>query len=74
MMPNQRLRVDPIMDELLLYGKGCSGLKQTTICVLGKSAGGMYGVPRGSKAPIRVDPYYKNTDRPLNLRADPYFR
>ena len=30
-----------------------------------------YGVPRGSKAPIRVDPYFKNTGRPVNLRVDP---
>ena len=34
----------------------------------------IYGVPRGSKAPIRVDPYFKNTCRPVNLRVDPYFR
>ena len=31
------------------------------------------GVPRGSKAPIRVDPYFKNTGRPVNIRVDPYF-
>ena len=45
-----------------------------------------YGVPRGSKAPIRVDPHFKNTgrpvkiygstsknkDRPVFLRVDPY--
>ena len=30
-----------------------------------------YGVPRGSKAPIRVDPYFKNTDRPVKIRVDP---
>ena len=33
-----------------------------------------YGVPRGSKAPIRDDPYFKNTGRPVNLWVDPYFR
>ena len=38
-----------------------------------------YGVPRGSREPIRVDPYFKNTGRPVkirpvNLRIDPYFR
>ena len=31
------------------------------------------GVPRGSKAPIRVDPYFKNTGRPVNIRVDSYF-
>ena len=34
----------------------------------------VYGVPRGSKAPIRVDPYFKNTGRPVKIRVDPYFR
>ena len=33
----------------------------------------LYGVPRGPKAPIRVDPYFKNTGRPVFLRVDPYF-
>ena len=31
------------------------------------------GVPRGSKTPIRVDPYFKNTGRPVKIRVDPYF-
>ena len=31
------------------------------------------GVPRGSKAPIRVDPYFKNTGLPVKIRVDPYF-
>ena len=31
----------------------------------------VYGVPRGSKAPIRVDPYFKNTGRPVKIRVDP---
>ena len=30
------------------------------------------GVPRGSKAPIRVDPYFNNTGRPVTIRVDPY--
>ena len=38
-----------------------------------------YGVPRGSREPIRFDPYFKNTGppvkiRPVNLQLDPYFR
>ena len=24
-----------------------------------------YGIPRGSKAPIRIDPYFRNTGRPV---------
>ena len=34
----------------------------------------IYGVPRGSKAPIRVDPYFKNTGRPVRIRVDPYLK
>ena len=30
-----------------------------------------YGVPGGSKAAIRVDPYFKNTGRPVKIRVDP---
>ena len=26
-----------------------------------------YGVPRGSKAPIRVDPYFRNAGRPVSV-------
>ena len=38
---HQRLRVNPIMDELLLYGKKAArDLKEKTICV-GTSAGGI---------------------------------
>ena len=31
-----------------------------------------YGVPRGSKALIRVDPYIKNTGQHVKIRVDPY--
>ena len=33
----------------------------------------MMYIPRGSKAPIRVDPYFKKGP-PVKIRVDPYFR
>ena len=32
-----------------------------------------YGIPRGSKATIRVDPYFKKPGRSVKIRVDPYF-
>ena len=40
MMPNRRLRVSPIMDDLLIYGKRLIGIKTDNLFV-GKSAGGI---------------------------------
>ena len=40
-MPNQTLRVIPIMDELLLYGKRLLRIKKDTNIYVGKSAGGI---------------------------------
>ena len=34
------------------------------------SHSGNHGVTRGSKAPIRVDPYFKNTGRSVKIRVD----